>query len=84
MNFNEFSKMFVVNFISTWAANEYADACARAEHERLENPPIEDAVDLAQSAWRKLEDLGMVQFDELKEFEVETPTPDSPARDGAK
>lgn len=47
----QFVDQFVVNFISTWCANEYDDACMNSQHERLNTPPVEDASFLAEKAW---------------------------------
>lgn len=47
----EFCRQFVVNFVSTWAANNYEDYCSRGLHAELGNPPVEDAEDLAGKAW---------------------------------
>lgn len=53
MNEETFKTVFITNFISTWCANNYDDACSRGKHEILENPPIEDAIYLADKAWEK-------------------------------
>jgi len=49
-----FLEIFVANFLSTWAANNYDAACASGEHKRLSNPPIEDALFLAEEHWKAL------------------------------
>lgn len=50
----EFKKKFVIDFLATWVANNYNDACQRGDHKRLENPPVEDAKELADSAWKAI------------------------------
>lgn len=55
MRKQHFIDAFAVTFLATWVANEYNDACARDQHSRLENPPVEDAKLLAESAWEKYE-----------------------------
>lgn len=51
----EFKRLYIIQFLATWTANNYADACARSEHKRLENPPVEDAEHLAEAAWKACE-----------------------------
>ncbi len=53
MNKELFIQRFIANFLASYCANEYADACSRGQHERLSNPPVEDAEGLAESAWDK-------------------------------
>ena len=49
---DRFIEVFVPTFLATWAANRYADACARGTHDELvEGLPVEDAEELAKSAW---------------------------------
>lgn len=48
---DEFCKQFVAVFCGAWCANHYDDACINSEHEELENPPIDDAIYLADTAW---------------------------------
>ena len=45
-----FKLQFISNFLSTWCANEYKDACMRGEQERLEEPPVDNAQFLADTA----------------------------------
>ena len=49
-----FKENFITTFVATWCANEYSDACMRAEHNKLSNPPIEDAEFLANEVWEKI------------------------------
>ena len=53
----EFKAMFLTVFLATYCANEYPDACARGEHERLSRPPVEDAMSLADDAWEKVQEV---------------------------
>lgn len=57
----EFRAQFITTFLATWTANNYADACARGEHKRLEKPPCEDAAFLAEKAWKELEWTGVLK-----------------------
>ena len=49
-----FKEQFIVTFLATWCATNHADACMRDEHERLEHPPVEDAIELADTVWQRL------------------------------
>jgi len=59
MRWPEFRTHFISTFLATWAANNYADACIRSEHKRLETPPCEDAAHLAEAAWKELKETGI-------------------------
>jgi len=51
MSFDKrFIEQFATTFLATWCANNYSDACARGEQQRLEHPPVEDAIFLAEAA----------------------------------
>jgi len=49
----KFIRDFVVQFCATWCANNYDRCCDRDQHEALENPPVEDAEELAEKLWEK-------------------------------
>lgn len=53
-----FIELWVANFLSNWAALNYTDYCMRGMAAELSNPPIEDAVFLAEEHWEKLQDVG--------------------------
>jgi len=53
MTEQEFKQAFIISFLATWTANEYNDACVNDRHEKLHNPPVEDAIFLADKAWEK-------------------------------
>jgi hypothetical protein len=53
---DEFCKQFIAAFCGAWCAKNYEDFCMRGIQERLEKPPIEDAVYLADTAWIRYED----------------------------
>lgn len=57
MNRDEFIRQFVTSFLATWCANNYTDYCMRSMQEELANPPIEDAIHLAEEAWEVSKDL---------------------------
>lgn len=54
MSKEEFIRLFVVQFLASWTANNYADFCNRGLQKSLENPPVEDAFFLADAAWNKV------------------------------
>lgn len=51
MTREQFITAYVANFLAAYNASIYIDACSMGQHERLRNPPIEDAIDMAQDAW---------------------------------
>ena len=51
-----FKATFAAAFLAAWCVKEYDGACFRGEHDRLRNPPADDAIDLSESAWRKYQD----------------------------
>jgi hypothetical protein len=53
----EFKEQFKVTFLATWAATNYNEYCMNSMQEALSNPPIEDAIFLADEAWKKLESI---------------------------
>jgi len=57
MEKQEFKDRYIVTFLATWTANNYAFACTHNRHKMLENPPVEDAEFLAEAAWEKVNEL---------------------------
>lgn len=57
----EFIRNYVITFLASYAAREYDDCCMRGQHQRLENPPCEDAFYLAEKAWERMEQLGLLK-----------------------
>lgn len=51
MTEKEFKEHFVTTFLATYCANGYERACATGQVKPLYNPPIEDAVDMADCIW---------------------------------
>jgi len=47
----EFKKQFVISFMASYVAKNFDDCCARSEHQRLREPPVEDGHHLAEEAW---------------------------------
>ena len=53
----EFKDTFVATFCATWCANNYNEYCMAGKHEALANPPIEDAIGLANDVWKTMREL---------------------------
>ena len=49
-----FIDTFVAAFLAAYTAQIYTEACANDEHGRLYNPPVEDAIDIAEQVWLKV------------------------------
>lgn len=64
MTRKQFEAQFAVTFLATWAANNYADACTRIQHARIEQPPVEDAEHLAGCAADEVERVGGMKWEE--------------------
>ena len=57
MNEQDAKHAIATTFIGAWLANNYSDACSMGQHDRLNEPPIEDAEFLAEQAilhWKKV------------------------------
>ena len=52
MDKEQFRDQYIVSFMATYTANKYDDYCAKGWQWRLSNQPIEDAIDLADKAWK--------------------------------
>jgi len=52
----EFKEQYVTTFLANWAAARYDHACMHDEHERLYDPPLEDAEHLSGKAWDKVKE----------------------------
>jgi hypothetical protein len=48
-----FKRQFVVQFLAAWTASNFNGYCARGMQESLCRPPVEDAVFLANAAWKQ-------------------------------
>ena len=45
---------FVTQFLASYSNSVYMDCCQRGDHDRLYNPPIEDALFIGEEVWEKL------------------------------
>lgn len=52
MTKKQFIEGFVINWLSTWSANNYDNYCVEGLHKELAEPPVEDAFDLAEDTWK--------------------------------
>jgi len=55
MDEDKFKEMFAATFLATWCATQYDHACAMGQAAKLEEPPVEDAIYLADTAWAELQ-----------------------------
>jgi hypothetical protein len=51
---DRFKEQFIASFLGSWTAKHYEECCALGQHERLNRPPVEDAVYLSCAAWECL------------------------------
>jgi len=51
-----FITQFLSSFLGNLAAMEYPGACLRCNHDPLLDPPIEDAIFIAETTWKKLQE----------------------------
>ncbi len=56
MNEEIFKTQFIASFLAAWVAQHYDMACACGEHDKLSNPPVEDAEFLAGEAWQRIQE----------------------------
>lgn len=50
----DFVEQFVIHWLATWSANNYEDCCLKDNHDKLESPPLEDAIYLAEKTWEEI------------------------------
>jgi len=56
MTEQEFKDRFVCNFLSGWVVQNYEFCCTHGKHAQLDHPPVEDAIYLADAAWKEYQD----------------------------
>ena len=54
MEEKDFKNQFIACFLASWCANKYEYCCARGEQAVLGSPPVEDAEEMAGSAWEEI------------------------------
>lgn len=47
----DFKRLFVIQFLAAYVANNFQEACVTGRHQSLREPPVEDANHLAKAAW---------------------------------
>jgi hypothetical protein len=57
---DKFKENFISTFLATWTANNYDNYCIQGKQEDLEHPPVEDAIFLAESAWKKYKEISNI------------------------
>ncbi len=65
-----FKQRFIANFLASYCTENYSDACSHNQHDRLRNPPVEDAEHLAECAWEKC-----CEHLNWQEEEIDAPAP---------
>jgi hypothetical protein len=53
----DFKDQYQVTFLASWTASNYNDYCINGQQEALSHPPAEDAIFLADEAWKALQDV---------------------------
>ena len=67
-----FKQIFALQFMAASTANRYAVCCDAGRHNILRNPPVEDAIHLAECAWAKwVEIIGVDQDTSVSEVPLE-------------
>jgi hypothetical protein len=56
MNETQFKTQYIAQFLASYAAVNYADACSNGDFTSLF--PVEDAEQLAEDAWQQYVELG--------------------------
>ena len=51
---SKFKSLFISQFLATWCANKYDDACMQGKQDMLYDPPVEDARCIADKVWNKI------------------------------
>jgi hypothetical protein len=53
MNENEFKAQYALVFCATYTANRYEEYCSHGKQKDLDYQPMDDALYLADEAWRQ-------------------------------
>lgn len=56
MTKEQFIENFTTQFVATWTAQNYNNFCSIGKQERLEYPPVVDAVFLAKKIWPNIKE----------------------------
>lgn len=48
-----FTMDFASTFCATWCANNWEQFCMEDRHDELKNPPVDEAIYLAEEVWNK-------------------------------
>lgn len=55
-----FKEQFIASFLASWCAVNYTEYCVQGAQKLLGKPPVEDAIHLADEAWKHY--YGVVVF----------------------
>lgn len=53
----DFIQNFSVSFLAAWTAKHYDECCFDDTHAKLESPPVEDAILLAENAFKLISEF---------------------------
>ena len=53
---SEWISQFATQFLASYAANIYDEACIRNQHQHLYDLPVEDAFSIAEKMWDKFKE----------------------------
>lgn len=62
MNRDEFIRLYVIQFCASFTAVHYTENCIHGRYDATENPPVEDAIHLAEKAWIQVCQHGVKYF----------------------
>tara|TARA_B100000700_G_scaffold138442_1_gene154485 strand:- start:1195 stop:1491 length:297 start_codon:yes stop_codon:yes gene_type:complete len=51
--YKKFKNNFITKFLATWTAKNHEKYCMEGRQEELKKPPVEEAVFLADEAWKE-------------------------------
>lgn len=57
MNKKQYIETFCANFLAAWTAQHYNDCCSSENYDKLQSPPIKNALYLAETTWYQLQEL---------------------------
>lgn len=64
MNRDEFIRLYVIQFCAAYVATNYNQNCTLGWTDANRDPPMEDAIHLAECAWEKALEHGAKYFEE--------------------
>lgn len=62
MTREEFIRLYAIQFCASFTAVHYDENCIHGRHDEARNPPVEDAIHLAEEAWEHFREHGVKYF----------------------